>query len=60
MRPRREPEQQLETFQVEQERLVDNEHPLVRLGQSIDWSSLEAMLGATYHPTQAHRPSPRG
>jgi IS5 family transposase len=53
MRPKREPEQQQrEMFQIELDRLVDSGHPLVRLGQSIDWPSFEATLGASYHPTQ--------
>jgi transposase, IS5 family len=53
MRPKGEPEQQQrEMFQVELEQLVDGGHPLVGLGRSIDWSSLETTLGATYHPTR--------
>jgi IS5 family transposase len=27
-------------------------HPLVRLGQYIDWDCLAATLGGSYHPTQ--------
>ena len=52
MRPKREPKQaQREMFEVELEQLIELNHPLVRLGQSIDWASFEAALGATYHPT---------
>jgi IS5 family transposase len=53
MRPKREPEQvQRELFEVELEQMIDMHHPLVRLGMRIDWASFEAVLGATYHPTQ--------
>jgi IS5 family transposase len=53
MRPHREPKQpQREMFQVDLEQLIDIHHPLVLLGQCIDWSSFEATLGATYHPSQ--------
>ncbi len=53
MRPKREPEQpQRELFQVDLEQLIDINHPLVRLGLCIDWSSLEQTLGSTYHPSQ--------
>ena len=34
------------------EQIIDLNHPLVRLGTSLDWASLESVLGATYHPTQ--------
>jgi transposase, IS5 family len=43
---------QREMFAVELEQLVDMGHPLVRLGQCIDWAAFEEALGATYHPTQ--------
>ncbi len=53
MRPHREPKQtQREMFQVDLEQLIDMHDPLVLLGQCIDWSSFEATLGATYHPSQ--------
>jgi transposase, IS5 family len=53
MGPHREPKQpQREMFQVDLEQLIDMQHPLVLLGQCIDWSCLEATLGATYHPSQ--------
>jgi len=53
MRPRREPKQpQRELFQVDLEQLIDSDHPLVRLGLSIDWCLFEQTLGATYHPSQ--------
>ena len=53
MRPKREPEQpQRELFQIDLEQLIDMSHPLVRLGLCLDWSSFEATLGSTYHPSQ--------
>lgn len=53
MRPKSEPKHpQRELFQSELEQIIDMQHALVRLGQSIDWASFEAALGATYHPTQ--------
>jgi IS5 family transposase len=53
MRPKSEPKQvECELFQSELEQIIDVQHPLVRLGMSIDWSSFEAALGSTYHPTQ--------
>jgi transposase, IS5 family len=53
MRPKSEPKHpQRELFQAELEQIIDMHHPLVRLGKSIDWTSFEAALGATYHPTQ--------
>ena len=52
MRPKREAEQpQRELFQIDLQQLIDMSHPLVRLGMCIDWSSFEATLGATYHPS---------
>ena len=53
MRPKSEPElPQRELFQIDLEQLIDMRHPLVRLGQSIDWRSFETTLGGSYHPTQ--------
>jgi IS5 family transposase len=53
MRPKRESEQpQRELFQIDLERLIDMNHPLVRLGLRIDWHSFEETLGSTYHPSQ--------
>lgn len=53
MRPKSEPKQvERELFQSELEQIIDLNHPLVRLGTSIDWACLESALGATYHPTQ--------
>ena len=53
MRPKSEPKQvERELFQSELEQIIDLNHPLVRLGTSIDWASFESALGATYHPTQ--------
>ena len=52
MRPKREPKQpQRELFQIDLEQLIDMSHPLVRLGQYIDWESFERTLGGSYHPT---------
>jgi hypothetical protein len=48
MQPKREPEQpQRELFQIDLERLIDQSHPLVRLGLYIDWLSFEQTLGDT-------------
>lgn len=53
MRPKSEPKHpQRELFQSELDQIIDQRHPLVRLGQCIDWASFEETLGATYHPTQ--------
>lgn len=53
MRPKIEPKHpQRELFQIDLEQLIDMDHPLVQLGRYIDWSSFEAMLGGSYHPTQ--------
>ena len=53
MRPKSAPKHpQRELFQSELEQIIDMRHPLVRLGQCIDWASLEEALGATYPPTQ--------
>ena len=53
MGPQRDPEQpQRELFQVDLEQLIDQDHPLFRLGVYIDWSSFEQTLGDTYHPSQ--------
>jgi IS5 family transposase len=52
MQPKRAPEQpQRELFQVDLEQLIDMSHALVRLGDVIDWHSLEQSLGSTYHPS---------
>ena len=40
---------QRELFRVELSMLVDAEHPLVKLGEKIDWRRFEELLGATYH-----------
>ena len=53
MRPKSEPKQpQRELFQIDLEQLIDLNHPLVRLGQYIDWDCFAATLGGSYHPTQ--------
>ena len=41
---------QREMFRVELEQLVDAGHPLVKLGQQMDWAGFEERLGATYAP----------
>ena len=43
---------QREMFRVELEELVDAGHPLVKLGQQMDWSGFEERLGATYAATK--------
>ena len=40
---------QMEMFKVELERLVDQEHALVKLGRQINWAAFEEQLGKTYH-----------
>jgi IS5 family transposase len=35
-------------FRIELEQLVDAGHPLVKLGQQMDWTGFEERLGATY------------
>jgi IS5 family transposase len=53
MRPKSEPKQpQRELFQIDLEQLIDMDHPLVRLGQYIDWDCFAVTLGGSYHPTQ--------
>jgi IS5 family transposase len=53
MRPKQEAKQpQRELFGIDLEQLIDSSHPLVRLGQCIDWSSFEQALGDTYDPSQ--------
>ena len=53
MQPKREPEPpQREMFQVDLEQLIDMSHPLVRLGDVIDWQGFEQTLGSTYHPSR--------
>ncbi len=60
MRPHRKPKHpQGEMFQVDLEQLIDMHHPLVVLGQCIDWGSLEAVLGGTYHSSRMLRGSRR-
>lgn len=53
MRPTGDPKQpQGEMFQADLEQMIDMNHPLVGLGQRMDWESLAVTLGATYHATQ--------
>ena len=39
---------QRELFRIELERLVDEGHPLVKLGRQINWTVFEERLGQTY------------
>lgn len=53
MKPRQEEHKaQRELFRVELEYLVDKSHPLVRLGEKIDWTLFEEELGGLYHPSK--------
>ena len=53
MQPKSQPAQpQRELFQIDLEQLIDSSHPLVRLGQCIDWPLFEQTLGNTYDPIQ--------
>ena len=53
MRPKSQPKHpQRELFQSELEQIIDLRHPLVQLGQCINWTTFEEALGAAYHPTQ--------
>jgi hypothetical protein len=40
---------QHELLRVELVNLVDQAHPLVRVGEEINWAGSEEQLGATYH-----------
>jgi len=52
MKPEARVEQaQREFFRVELEHLVDAGHPLVKLGQQINWSVFAERLGPTYAAT---------
>ena len=42
---------QRELFRIELERLVDEGHPLVKLGRQINWTVFEERLGQTYAVT---------
>jgi len=56
MRPKSEPKQpQRELFQIDLEQLIDMNHPLVRLGQYIDWDCSRPRLVAVTIPRRAHR-----
>ncbi len=53
MKPKKAPvetQKQKELFRVELGRIVDKQHPFVRLSQVVDWNHLEEVFGATYHP----------
>src|ERR1700728_2709546 len=49
MQPKR--DSQRKQGQIELEELIYMSHPLVHLGQFIDWHSFERTLGSTYHPS---------
>ena len=40
------------------DQIIDPQHPLVRLGRSIDWGFLEARLGAVYRDGVGRPPLP--
>ena len=44
---------QSELFRVELATLVDLSHPLVKLGEKINWVGFEEQLGKTYHAQTA-------
>lgn len=53
MRPKSEPRHpQRELFQIDREQLIDLQHPLAVLAQTIDWEQFDLLLGSSYHPTQ--------
>jgi transposase, IS5 family len=45
-------EPQIELFRVELVRILDMEHPLVKLAQSIDWKAFEKAFAAMWHDSQ--------
>lgn len=52
MKPKTEVRQaQRELFRVELDQVVNEEHPLVKLGRGIQWTVFEEQLGKTYHGT---------
>jgi IS5 family transposase len=53
MHPKSQPAQpQGELFQIDLEQLIDMSHPLVRLGESMEWLPFDQTLGDTYQPNQ--------
>jgi len=53
MKPKEQVRQaQRELFHVELEQLVDATHPLVKLGQQLDWAVFTERLGQTYASKQ--------
>ena len=46
---------QNDLFFIELQRLVDSNHPLVRLSHQIDWEELEQAFGSTYCPSNGRR-----
>ena len=53
MRPKSESRHpQRELFQIDLEQLIDLQHPLAVLAQTIDWEQFDRLLGRSYHPRQ--------
>ena len=48
---------QREMFRVELTSLVDLSHPLVKLGETINWARFEEQLGRTFHAMLSHHKS---
>lgn len=56
MRPKSEPKQvECELFQSELEQIIDLNHPLVRLGRSLDWARFESALGQPITRRREHQ-----
>jgi len=58
MRPKKPPiktQKQRELFRVELVKIIDKNHPLVKLSEVVDWDHLDQVFGKSYHP-QTGRP----
>jgi len=58
MRPKKPPiktQKQKELFRVELVKIIDKNHPLVKLSEVVDWDHLDQVFGKSYHP-QTGRP----
>ena len=51
-------ERQKDLFRVPLDRIVDSEHPLVRLADRIDWPGLEHRFGGVFQSGPGHPPLP--
>ena len=51
-------ERQRDLFRPALEAIIDMSHPLVRLGQRIDWGFIERQLGAVHKPGSGQPPLP--